>query len=45
MTEIDPDAPLRLATVAKLAFPDGSMGASGLLLEAKRVNSMPYPQI
>jgi len=26
MTEIDPDAPLRLATVAKLAFPDGSMG-------------------
>jgi hypothetical protein len=30
------DAPLRLATAASLAFPDGSMTAAGLRREAKR---------
>lgn len=30
------DAPLRLAVAAKLAFPDGSMTASGLRREAAR---------
>src|SRR6266851_3180879 len=30
------DAPLRLSTAAKLAFPDGSMTASGLRREAAR---------
>jgi hypothetical protein len=33
---ISPDAPLRLATAAKLAFPDGSMTVSGLRREAAR---------
>jgi hypothetical protein len=32
----DPTAPLRLATAAKIAFPDGSMTASGLRSESKR---------
>ncbi|MDA9420636.1 hypothetical protein XH97_00245 [Bradyrhizobium sp. CCBAU 53380] len=31
-----PDAPLRLSIAAKLAFPDGSMTASGLRREALR---------
>src|SRR5205823_5386395 len=30
------DRPLRLAVAAKVAFPDGSMSASGLRREAKR---------
>ena len=33
---VAPNAPLRLATAAKLAFPDGSMTASGLRKEAFR---------
>src|SRR5258708_19160957 len=33
---ITPDAPLRLSIAAKLAFPDGSMTASGLRREAAR---------
>lgn len=33
---MDENAPLRLATAAELAFPDGSMTASGLRLEARR---------
>jgi hypothetical protein len=32
----DSDAPLRLSVAAKLAFPDGSMTASGLRREAAR---------
>lgn len=35
-TGIDPSAPLRLQTAAKVAFPDGSMSASGLRREAAR---------
>src|SRR5271169_3469081 len=31
-----PDCPLRLAIAAKIAFPDGSMTASGLRREAQR---------
>jgi hypothetical protein len=31
-----PDAPLRLKTAAKVAFPDGSMTASGLRREVER---------
>lgn len=34
--QFDPDAPLRLSLAAKLAFPDGSMTASGLRREAAR---------
>jgi Outer membrane protein beta-barrel domain len=34
--KIGPDTPLRLATAAVLAYPDGSMTASGLRKEAKR---------
>jgi hypothetical protein len=34
--EIRPDTPLRLAAAARLAFPDGSMTASGLRAEARR---------
>ncbi|WP_249155454.1 excisionase [Bradyrhizobium japonicum] len=34
--QILPDAPLRLSVAAKLAFPDGSMTASGLRREAAR---------
>ncbi|WP_249147041.1 excisionase [Bradyrhizobium japonicum] len=34
--QIPPDAPLRLSVAAKLAFPDGSMTASGLRREAAR---------
>ena len=34
--QISPDAPLRLNMAAKLAFPDGSMSASGLRREAAR---------
>ena len=30
------DRPLRLAVAAKVAFPDGSMSASGLRREAQR---------
>src|SRR6478672_11217032 len=33
---VAPDAPLRLSIAAKLAFPDGSMTASGLRREANR---------
>src|ERR1700732_2401900 len=33
---ITPDTPLRLTVAAKLAFPDGSMTASGLRREAAR---------
>ena len=35
-SQFDPDAPLRLSIAAKLAFPDGSMTASGLRREAAR---------
>jgi hypothetical protein len=35
-SQFDPDAPLRLSVAAKLAFPDGSMTASGLRREAAR---------
>lgn len=34
--EVRPDAPLRLAIAAALAFPDGSMTASGLRRENAR---------
>jgi hypothetical protein len=34
--QFDSDAPLRLSIAAKLAFPDGSMTASGLRREAAR---------
>jgi hypothetical protein len=34
--EISPDTPLRLAVAAALAYPDGSMTASGLRREGKR---------
>jgi hypothetical protein len=34
--EIEPDVPLRLRVAAELAFPDGSMTASGLRREAAR---------
>jgi hypothetical protein len=37
-SNIGPDTPLRLDNAALLAFPDGSMGASGLRREAKRKN-------
>jgi hypothetical protein len=36
LSGFDPSAPLRLQTVAKIAFPDGSMSASGLRREAAR---------
>src|SRR5689334_10842719 len=36
LEKVRPDAPLRLSTAAKLAFPDGSMTASGLRREAAR---------
>lgn len=35
-SQFNPDAPLRLSVAAKLAFPDGSMTASGLRREAAR---------
>src|ERR1700761_2950429 len=35
-SQFDPDAPLRLSVAAKLAFPDGSMTASGLRREAAK---------
>src|SRR5262249_42334363 len=35
-TLYDPDAPLRLKVAAEVAFPDGSMSASGLRREADR---------
>jgi len=34
--DISPDAPLRLSVAAALAFPDGSMTASGLRREGAR---------
>jgi hypothetical protein len=34
--KVGPEAPLRLSIAAKLAFPDGSMTASGLRREAAR---------
>jgi hypothetical protein len=34
--EIEPDTPLRLGVAAALAFPDGSMTASGLRREGER---------
>src|SRR5437899_6587138 len=34
--EVTPDTPLRLGVAAALAFPDGSMTASGLRREAAR---------
>jgi hypothetical protein len=36
LLDVSPDAPLRLQIAAKLAFPDGSMTASGLRREAVR---------
>src|SRR5882724_8217524 len=36
LENVTSDAPLRLSTAAKLAFPDGSMTASGLRREAAR---------
>src|SRR5262249_33101721 len=33
---LSPDAPIRLSTAAKIAFPDGSMTVSGLRREAVR---------
>jgi hypothetical protein len=36
INRIDPETPLRLAVAAALAYPDGSMTASGLRREAKR---------
>lgn len=36
LENVAPDAPLRLSTAARLAFPDGSMTASGLRREGKR---------
>jgi hypothetical protein len=36
LQNISPDAPVRLSIAAKLAFPDGSMTASGLRREAVR---------
>jgi hypothetical protein len=36
--EVTPDAPLRLAIAAAIAYPDGSMTASGLRREAARGN-------
>jgi hypothetical protein len=35
-TDVHPDTPLRLDVAASLAYPDGSMTASGLRREAKR---------
>src|SRR5258705_4029647 len=35
-SQFDPDAPVRLSVASKIAFPDGSMTASGLRREAKR---------
>jgi len=35
--EISPDTPLRLSVAAALAFPDGSMSASGLRRERDRL--------
>jgi hypothetical protein len=34
--QVDPDTPLRLNVAAVLAFPDGTMTASGLRREAAR---------
>src|SRR5215212_944809 len=34
--KIEPNTPLRLAVAAEIAFPDGSMTASGLRKEARR---------
>jgi hypothetical protein len=34
--DLDPSAPLRLSVAAAIAFPDGSMSASGLRREAAR---------
>ena len=34
--DIGPDTPLRLKKAAKIAYPDGSMGESGLRKEAER---------
>lgn len=36
LNEINPNTPLRLGVAAALAFPDGSMSASGLRREAAR---------
>jgi hypothetical protein len=36
LNQIEPDTPLRLAVAAALAYPDGSMTASGLRKEAGR---------
>ncbi|MCJ8509523.1 excisionase [Rhizobium lemnae] len=36
--KVAPDQPIRLAVAAKLAFPDGSMTASGLRCEFKKGN-------
>jgi hypothetical protein len=36
LQNVSPDAPVRLSIAAKLAFPDGSMTASGLRREAAR---------
>ena len=37
--EVKPDTPLRLSVAAALAFPDGSMTASGLRREGARASS------
>ena len=36
LRDVDPNLPLRLCTAAAIAFPDGSMSASGLRREAAR---------
>src|SRR5271169_4715341 len=36
LAKLDPDTPLRLKIAAELAYPDGSMTASGLRREAER---------
>ena len=36
LDDIEPDTPIRLAVAARLAFPDGTMTASGLRREAQR---------
>jgi hypothetical protein len=36
LDNIEPDIPIRLAVAARLAFPDGTMTASGLRREAQR---------
>lgn len=38
MNEVSPDSPLKLSVAAQLAFPDGSMTASGLRREIDRGN-------